>query len=66
MEFVKLTSDNIPSGEVIALSYYQDALVGYISDEDGMFVCESEETRLEDVLYYMMIPRINQDGALRK
>lgn len=58
MEIIKLTDQNIPSKEVIAIGYQNECLVGYVSGtEEHGFECESEESLLEEVTHFMNIPK---------
>ena len=58
-EFIKLTEDNIPEMEVIAINERNDCLVGYIRENGCVFSCESENEVLYNVTHYSLIPKIH-------
>ena len=60
-EFIKLTENNIPETEVIAINKSNDCLVGYIyENEHGCdFTCESDSEVLYDITHYSLIPKIH-------
>lgn len=60
-EFIKLTENNIPEKEVIAINNSNDCLVGYVyeNEDELTFTCESDSEVLYDVTHYALIPKIN-------
>jgi hypothetical protein len=60
-EIIKLTPENIPDVEVIAIGYQNECLVGYISKIYGDYVCESSSEELKDITHFMFIPKMRND-----
>ena len=55
---IKLTIENIPIEEVIAIGQQNVCLVGYISCVDGEYICESDESLLKKVTHFILIPEV--------
>lgn len=57
LKVIKLTNNNIPEGECIAIGYQEECLVGYISgDVQSGFMCESDTEELEEVTHFIHLP----------
>jgi len=48
--------DHIPDEEVIALNDSETLLTGYIHGDNGMYVCENENSLLEDLKFWRPLP----------
>jgi hypothetical protein len=50
---------NVSTEEVVAVNTSNDVLVGYLTQlPDGEWICESEETMLEDVTHYITVKNL--------
>jgi len=58
IKLIKLTNDNIPNVEVIAINYQNECIVGYINFDNDEFTCENNHEMLEKVTHFMYIPKI--------
>lgn len=56
-QWVKITDDNIPDIEVLAISYRKDYLIGFVEKRSGAFVCENDLEKLDDITHYMPLPQ---------
>jgi len=69
-KFIKLEIDhdselppdaNLPTVVVFAINESDESMVGYLRVENDIFICESDVEMMEDVTYYMLIPKLNED-----
>lgn len=57
--WIEINIDNLPKNEVLAANFkprthgYKEKIVGYLYDEGGIVVCESDNEALENCTHYI-------------
>lgn len=56
-DWIPVNPDNIPDTEVLCCDKYGEMLIGYLSNTEEEYVCESDECIMYDVVAWMNKPK---------
>ncbi len=48
--------DQQPEGEVLAIGYQHEMIIGYVSEDGSSWICENDNEVLGDVSHWMPLP----------